>query len=105
MDFDQIALTKCELKMLKKAKSNPIPIDGVNRLERHGLVKRVITPVPGRFGIDTGTVCISDLGVDYLEYVDEKFREYRKTRVLSIIAIVISILTLVWQVLSSLLLE
>ena len=102
MDFEQIVLTKYELKLLRKAQAGLIPAAGTERLKRLGLAHDETAGNPGYMPQSTGMVYITDFGVDYLAYLERRFVEYRKTRVLAIIAIVISVLSLLCQALQSL---
>lgn len=102
MNFEQIVLSKAEIKTLRKSVSADVLCDPTDRLLRLRLVEPQYAFDSGRAPKATGFVRISDLGTDYLAYIGRRFAEYRKTRALSVIAIVISILSLLYQVLQSL---
>lgn len=97
MDFEQIVLSRTELKALRKSKSSEISCVGIDRLVRLHLVDLQYSLNSGRMATPTGFARITDLGIDYLAYINRRFAEYRKTRILSIIAIIISLLSLLIQ--------
>lgn len=100
--FEEIALNRNELKMLKKSEKSPISLDSCQRLNTLNLVDEVLLMNPGYAPNHTGTAVITDRGIDYLAYVKRRNSEYRSTRRLAIIALIISILSLIAQVAISL---
>lgn len=68
MDFHQIALTRKELRLLKRARKRCVPIAGAERLLRLRFVAEIHEPVPGYRGNPTGMVEITPLGLDFLSY-------------------------------------
>lgn len=80
MNFEQITLTKEERKSLRRLAKGPIAASGNERLVRHQLAYPIRTYIPGRLGDLTGEIEITDIGMDYLLYMQQQDEEARVQR-------------------------
>lgn len=99
MDFEQIVLSKRDLRALRRSCREPIRISDHPDLMSKHFVSEVVEPVPGLYGNRTGLANCSKLGQDYLAYIRRRTREYRQTRRLAILSLIISIISLIWTIL------
>lgn len=99
MNFEEIALNRTEVRLLKRSIKQAVPIEKCPRLLRLKLVAEEMIPVPGYQPKSSGVAYVTDLGCDYIAYYDRRMEEYRKTRLLAIISTIVSIVSLLSQLL------
>lgn len=102
MDFDKIVLSNRDFRRLKKSSSKEIDVENDDMLITLDFIEECRTHVPGYAGIPTGMARITKTGNLYLEYEKRKNREYRVTRTISVVALIVSILSLLFQVMTAL---
>lgn len=103
MDFEHIVLKRSELRQLHKAaKTGKAPLEESRTLTKLKLMTEEKRFHSGYAPESTGFAEINDLGKAYLQYISRRTHEHRVTRWLSIIALAVSILALVLQVLTQL---
>lgn len=95
-DFSQIVLERRDLRRLKKLRKQDIPGKFNGSLVQHGFATEVREmPGPGRIPVPTGIITIADAGREYLRYrAQDRFRFFWP-QLLSVIAIIISIVALI----------
>lgn len=101
--FEEIALSRKEMKALKESVKGAILLDSCKRLRTLNLVDEIMLPISGYALKSTGKAKINDNGANYLAYVRRRNAEYRSTRRVAVTALIISILSLIAQVAISLL--
>lgn len=103
LPFEEIVLSRSEIKLLRRSAKKYIALDSCLRLNSLHLVEEEQLHVAGLAPVGTGRIKISDRGINYLAYITRRSAESRSTRAIAIIALVISILSLIAQVAISLL--
>lgn len=74
MDFSSIALSKDEVKTLRKSVNASVSDRYCDRLLRHQLIEHECTHVKGEMPKPTGAFRATDAGIDYLAYYDNQTR-------------------------------
>ena len=97
-DFEQIVLSNSQLRLLKKSAKKKIESCKCSELKSLRLVEEEKIGKPGYRPEPTGFVTINQTGREYLAYINRRNREHSVTRWLSIIALVISAISLLMQV-------
>ena len=97
LNFEQIVLSNSQVRQLKKSAKTKIELSKCTELKSLCLVDEEKTGKPGYRPEPTGFVVINQTGREYLAYINRRNREHRITRWLSIIALVISAISLLMQ--------
>lgn len=98
LNFEQLVLSKTALRQLRKAAKGRVSLIKCAGLNDMKLVDEEKANKPGYRPEPTGFVTINQTGREYLAYINRRNREHRITRWLSIIALVISAISLLMQV-------
>lgn len=102
ISFEEIALSKRELRFFKRSAKAKIELSKCPRLKSLQLVDEELQGTKGLMPIHTGMAEINEKGISYLAYIKRRNSEYRATRLISVIALVISLLSLIVQAVMSL---
>lgn len=99
LNFEQIVLSRSELRQLRKSLKGKALLSKCGYLKDLKLVDEEKVFNAGYMPVSTGFVQINQNGREYLAYIKRRKHEHSVSRWLSIIALVISLLTLLMQVL------